>query len=84
MFSQPSCQPCKQLEPILQAACNAVDIELQKWDVSENWDLAEEYNVKSTPTVFVMTDENKAMAKLESRTVVNMVRELKSYKEVIQ
>ena len=56
-FSAEWCQPCKQLEPIL----NRLDTQLPqvafyKADVDEHSDLAARFGVRSVPTVFLLKD----------------------------
>lgn len=79
IFTQSFCQPCKQLKPHLATACEKLDIELEEWDVEHNWDLAEEFNVLSTPTVIVMDYRNNAIKYINGRTVVSLLKELEPY-----
>jgi thiol-disulfide isomerase/thioredoxin len=59
MFSQTWCGPCKQLKPHLEAAARQLgyDIEIRNIDVDEDTEWSR-YNVKYTPTVFVIDEDN--------------------------
>ena len=53
------CGPCKQQDAILEeiVAEWGDDLELEKVDVDENQDVANEYQVRSLPTLVVETDD---------------------------
>lgn len=77
MFVQPNCVPCRQLKPIVEQHAKDLNIPLEYWDVSEDWDLAVQYNVKSTPMLFQMDRSNVALTTVSQRTSVLLKRELK-------
>ena len=53
-FTAPWCGPCRQLGPIMQELSSQVVI--QKIDVDNNPDLAQQYGVRNVPTV-ILTSE---------------------------
>lgn len=51
------CGPCKQMEPILDEIKNENDVEVEKVNVEEETDKANEYGIISIPTFFIYKDE---------------------------
>lgn len=52
------CGPCKTQDPILEALLEEyTDVEFEKIDVDENQEIANEYQVRSLPTVVVENDD---------------------------
>ena len=52
------CGPCKTQDPILEDLEEEYgDVEFEKIDVDENQDVANEYQVRSIPTIVVENDE---------------------------
>jgi thioredoxin 1 len=52
------CGPCKTQDPILEELlADYPDVELEKVDVDERQDVANEYQVRSLPTVVVENDD---------------------------
>jgi thioredoxin 1 len=52
------CGPCKTQDPILEELlADYPDVELEKVDVDEEQDVANEYQVRSLPTVVVENDD---------------------------
>jgi thioredoxin 1 len=53
------CGPCKQQDAILEEIVEewGDDLELERVDVDERQDVANEYSVRSLPTLVVETDE---------------------------
>jgi len=53
------CGPCKTQDPILEAVMEDWEdaVELQKIDVDEQQDVANEYQVRSMPTIIVENDD---------------------------
>jgi len=53
------CGPCKTQDPILEELLEDWEdsVELEKIDVDENQDVANEYQVRSLPTVVVENDD---------------------------
>lgn len=54
------CGPCKQMEPVLEELAGdleANDFALEKIDVEDEQDVANEYQVRSLPTLIVENDD---------------------------
>jgi thioredoxin 1 len=52
------CGPCKKQDPILEELeADYGDVEFRKIDVDDEQDVANQYQVRSLPTVVVETDE---------------------------
>lgn len=45
------CGPCKQLDPVLTEVAKQFDADLVKINISENYDLACQHQIKGVPTV---------------------------------
>lgn len=54
-FTGSWCQPCRQLAPIMEQV-KQHSIKVEEIDVDDQSDLAEQYNIRSVPTV-VLTDD---------------------------
>src|SRR3981081_4230549 len=61
-FSGPYCLECEEVLPRLQAASVAHDVPLQVIDIKESPHLAAKYDVRLTPTTFVVGAEGKVQA----------------------
>lgn len=82
MFTQSFCIPCKQLKPQVTTAIEHLSeyrISLEEWDVENNWNLAKQYNVKSTPTLIIVDDNNNELYRFTSKKVLGIINEIKSY-----
>lgn len=55
-FSAEWCQPCKKIYPKVERLLDGTGIYLQKVDVDQNPGLAEQYQVKSVPTIAIIGD----------------------------
>ncbi len=55
-FWAPWCAPCKSLSPIFKALSDEVDAKFVKINIEENQDIADEYNIKSIPTIIAFRD----------------------------
>jgi len=52
------CGPCKTQEPIIEdLEADYPDVEFERIDVDENQDVANEYQVRSLPTLIVENDD---------------------------
>ena len=56
-FSAPWCGPCRMLGPRMDRLAEQVTVE--KHNVDENSELAQEFNVRSIPTVVLVDSEGK-------------------------
>lgn len=58
-FTSPTCQPCKKMGPIIdEIAAERSDVSFMLVDVSEQPEVAKEWDVTSVPT-FVRVDEGQ-------------------------
>jgi thioredoxin 1 len=56
-FTADWCQPCKKIKPIIESyILENSDIEYTQIDVDDNTDMTNEYEVRSIPTLIVLTD----------------------------
>jgi len=53
-FSAPWCGPCRMLGPMMERVNNTIPV--QKVNVDENSELAQQYNVRNIPTVVLLQD----------------------------
>lgn len=74
-----TCAPCKRLKPQITSVAEKLDISLEFWEVSNNWNLCLEYEVKSTPTVFLMDEDNNVLEEIYERSAVPLLREVRNY-----
>lgn len=67
MFSQTFCGPCRQLKPHLEAAAKQLgyEVEIRNIDTDKNTQWSR-YDIQHTPTVFVLEDNGKIVARLET------------------
>ena len=55
------CAPCKQLSPVLDTlSTDRTDVKICKVNVEENSDISSEYGVRSIPTMFYYSNQNKS------------------------
>lgn len=50
------CGPCKIMEPVVRKVSEKHDLDLLKVDVDDSRELAEEYSIRSIPTVILFDD----------------------------
>ncbi len=74
---QATCAPCRALKPHITAVAKELNIDLEFLEVSEHMNEVLKYNVKSTPTVFLIGDDGHK--EIKSRTVMTLMEELKQY-----
>lgn len=51
------CQPCKQLDKILDDVRNDKDIIIEKVNIEQNDDLVEYYRIRNIPTLLLFKDD---------------------------
>lgn len=53
------CGPCKQMNPILEELDEERDeVDIRKVDVDDEQDVANEYDVRSLPTIVILDDDD--------------------------
>lgn len=60
-FSAKWCGPCRQLQQVMEGKNFGVDVENVDVDLSP--DLASEYHVRGVPTLILVNDDNKEIAR---------------------
>ena len=60
-FSAPWCGPCRQYGPIMERVGQTVPV--QKVNVDENQQLAMQYSIRSVPTVVLVDNTGKEVAR---------------------
>ena len=63
-FSAPWCAPCKTFKPIVESVCNKKGLPFEMVDISINSALAQQYHVKSVPTVVFINSKTSAFFRL--------------------
>lgn len=57
-FTADWCQPCKKIKPLIDEYIkNNPDIDYQRVDIEEDFDIAKEHNVMGIPTLVVIKDD---------------------------
>ena len=76
-FSTQWCLPCKTLKPIVQQASQETGKHVQFVDAEQNKDLAEQYGVRSVPTIVVVNDAGQVVNRLigiqSKSTITNLL-----------
>jgi len=62
-FSAAWCGPCRMLGPVMEEIADEGIIEVDKIDVDENQALTQQYGVRNIPTVLLVDDTGKEVAK---------------------
>ena len=57
-FSASWCQPCKQLSGVFKYV-DLKDVELKEVDIEENSELAQQYGIRSVPTMVLLEDDKE-------------------------
>jgi thiol-disulfide isomerase/thioredoxin len=57
VFDQDNCGWCIRLHPHIKKLAEDSDVPLEFVNITNNWDLAEKYQFRSTPTVMITEDD---------------------------
>jgi thiol-disulfide isomerase/thioredoxin len=57
VFEQDNCGWCTRLHPHITRFAEDNDIPLEFVDITDKWEIAEEYKFRSTPTVVIIDEE---------------------------
>lgn len=82
LFISPNCKWCKITENVLVKTAKAfgIDINLQKVDVTEKPDIAERYNIFSTPSL-ILYDRTAIVGALPQDAAKKVIQHLIHYKK---
>lgn len=61
-FSAPWCGPCRMLKPVMEKVI-AQGIPVDKFEVDDNKELADQYNIRSIPTIILVDESGKEFAR---------------------
>lgn len=56
-FTSPTCGPCVMMEPVLDEVVQENLASVATINTHENIDLVRQFNIKATPTVFIVKDQ---------------------------
>jgi thiol-disulfide isomerase/thioredoxin len=73
-FTQASCPPCVEMEPVLQQLATS-GLQIQRVDVGRQPRVAHEYRVTLTPTFVVLVD-GREWARVTGKTELHVMREM--------
>jgi thiol-disulfide isomerase/thioredoxin len=80
-IKQDNCVPCQRLQPLVDSLTAKLNINVVYVDVTNDWELAKDLNVMSTPTLIVVAD-NEEIARINARNPVALREELVAHFEV--
>lgn len=63
IFKSSWCSPCRQLSPIMEQV-KQHGIKVEEIDIDDQSDLAEKYNIRSVPTVVLISDNGVEINRL--------------------
>lgn len=69
------CSPCRKLTKDLESV--NLMIELESYNVEDDWEMAEDYKIKSVPTVILLNEANKEVKRWLG--TFNVKEELKDF-----
>lgn len=72
------CMPCKILSPILETIAYEENIKVVKVDIDKNSELANEYNIRSIPTMIIFKDGEMIQSIIGVRTKEEILKNIES------
>lgn len=81
VFEQENCGWCTRLHPHITKLAKDSVIEIETIDITDKWELAEEYQFRSTPTV-IITDNDVVLRKFSIKQdsgVSGLISEIKGF-----
>lgn len=74
-FSASWCNPCKNLQKSLQENENVLKYKVEDIDIDESLEEAQKYGIRSVPTIVLLNDDNKEVARSTDIKSANQLRE---------
>lgn len=76
-FTAPWCSQCKAYSNVVKTVCSDHNITLEEVDCDESPDLAEQYHIRSVPTVISFDDEGNQLTRISgARTEDELINQL--------
>ena len=82
VFEQDNCGWCARLHPHIVKLANDNSIDLEFVDITDKWELADEYQFRTTPTVMVV-DEGVVLRKFSIQAGKGIPELISGVKELI-
>jgi len=74
-FSASWCNPCKNLQKSLQENEDVLKYKVEDIDIDESLEESQKYGIRSVPTVVLLDDDNKEVARSTDIKSANQLRE---------
>ena len=74
-FSASWCNPCKNLQKSLQKNEDVLKYKVEDIDIDESLEEAQKYGIRSVPTIVLLDDDNKEVARSTDIKSANQLRE---------
>ena len=74
-FSASWCNPCKNLQKSLQENEDVLKYKVEDIDIDESLEEAQKYGIRSVPTIVLLDDDNKEVARSTDIKSANQLRE---------
>lgn len=62
------CGQCRKLMPIIDEIANNYNIEIEKVNIDDNMELAQQYNVSGLPCIIFVRDEDEIVDRINGMT----------------
>ena len=74
-FSASWCNPCKNLQKSLQENEDVLKYKVEDIDIDESLEESQKYGIRSVPTIVLLNDDNKEVARSTDIKSANQLRE---------
>ena len=74
-FSASWCNPCKNLQKSLQENGDVLKYKVEDIDIDESLEESQKYGIRSVPTIVLLDDDNKEVARSTDIKSANQLRE---------
>ena len=58
------CAPCKNLTLVIEGVKDQIDVEIQEVNIEEDFELSQQYGIRSVPTLVLVDDDGKEIKKV--------------------